>query len=173
MLPVCCRRLQNWRLSIDVSIYFRLHVKNWGTEVGLGKNRKWHSARASVLRLWVHQPSFYAELLKRKILKYGVNCWLLNTGWIGGQFGIGKRISIKYTRSLLNAALDGSLLNVKYRKDPVFGFEVPLSCPVFPRHFKSRGFLAEQEGALKKNIRVLQHVFIETSRSLKPIVRPK
>ena len=103
-----------------------------GTEVGLGKEPEMTFSTCFGAPFMVHQPSFYAELLKRKILKYGVNCWLLNTGWIGGQFGIGKRICIKYTRSLLNAALDGSLLNVKYRKDPVFGFEVPLSCPDVP-----------------------------------------
>jgi phosphoenolpyruvate carboxykinase (ATP) len=103
-----------------------------GTEVGLGKEPEMTFSTCFGAPFMVHQPSFYADLLKRKILKYGVNCWLLNTGWIGGSFGIGKRISIKYTRSLLNAALDGSLLNVKYRKDTVFGFEVPLSCPDIP-----------------------------------------
>jgi phosphoenolpyruvate carboxykinase (ATP) len=103
-----------------------------GTEVGLGKEPEMTFSTCFGAPFMVHQPSFYAELLKRKILKYGVNCWLLNTGWIGGPFGIGKRISIKYTRSLLNAALDGSLLNVKYRKDTVFGFDVPLSCPDVP-----------------------------------------
>ena len=103
-----------------------------GTEVGLGKEPEMTFSTCFGAPFMVLQPSFYAELLKRKILKYGVNCWLLNTGWIGGQFGVGKRISIKYTRSLLNAALDGSLLNVKYRKDSVFGFDVPLSCPDIP-----------------------------------------
>jgi phosphoenolpyruvate carboxykinase (ATP) len=103
-----------------------------GTEVGLGKEPEMTFSTCFGAPFMVHQPSFYAELLKRKILKYGVHCWLLNTGWIGGPFGIGKRISIKYTRSLLNAALDGSLLDVKYRKDTVFGFDVPLSCPEVP-----------------------------------------
>jgi phosphoenolpyruvate carboxykinase (ATP) len=82
----------------------------------------------------VHHPSFYAELLKRKIVKYGVNCWLVNTGWIGGPYGIGKRISIRYTRGLLNAALCGKLLNVPYATDPVFGFGVPQSCDDIPSH---------------------------------------
>jgi phosphoenolpyruvate carboxykinase (ATP) len=103
-----------------------------GTEVGLGKEPEMTFSTCFGAPFMVHPPSFYAELLKRKILKYGVHCWLLNTGWIGGPFGIGKRISIKYTRSLLNAALDGSLVNVKYRKDSVFGFDVPLSCPDVP-----------------------------------------
>jgi phosphoenolpyruvate carboxykinase (ATP) len=103
-----------------------------GTEVGLGKEPEMTFSTCFGAPFMVHQPSFYAELLKRKILKYGVHCWLLNTGWIGGPFGVGKRISIKYTRALLNAALDGSLVNVKYRKDSVFGFDVPLSCPDVP-----------------------------------------
>jgi phosphoenolpyruvate carboxykinase (ATP) len=103
-----------------------------GTEVGLGKEPEMTFSTCFGAPFMVHQPSFYAELLKRKILKYGVHCWLLNTGWIGGPFGVGKRISIKYTRALLNAALNGSLVNVKYRKDSVFGFDVPLSCPDVP-----------------------------------------
>jgi phosphoenolpyruvate carboxykinase (ATP) len=103
-----------------------------GTEVGLGKEPEMTFSTCFGAPFMVHHPSVYAELLKRKILKYGVSCWLLNTGWIGGPFGVGKRISIQYTRTLLNAALDGSLLNVKYRKDPVFGFEVPAACQGVP-----------------------------------------
>jgi phosphoenolpyruvate carboxykinase (ATP) len=80
----------------------------------------------------VHHPYKYAQLLKDKIERYGVNCWLVNTGWVGGPYGVGKRISIKYTRALLNAALNGSLKDVKYKKDPIFGFEVPLTCPDVP-----------------------------------------
>jgi phosphoenolpyruvate carboxykinase (ATP) len=59
------------------------------------------------------------------MLKYGAECWLVNTGWTGGPYGIGKRISIQHTRTLLNRALDGSLREVEYRTDPVFGFQVP------------------------------------------------
>ena len=56
----------------------------------------------------------------------------VNTGWVGGRFGVGKRISIRHTRNLLNAALEGKLDNVKYRKDKLFGFEVPTECPDVP-----------------------------------------
>jgi phosphoenolpyruvate carboxykinase (ATP) len=55
------------------------------------------------------------------------SCWLVNTGWTGGSFGIGKRISIRHTRALLNAALDGSLNDAEFRKDPNFGFEFPIA----------------------------------------------
>ena len=56
----------------------------------------------------------------------------MNTGWVGGPFGVGERISIKHTRALLNAALTGQLENVQYDQDPVFGFEVPRTCPGVP-----------------------------------------
>ncbi len=84
-------------------------------------------------------PVKYAELLGQKIKKHNVKCWLLNTGWIGGPYGIGSRISIKYTRILLNAALDGLLDNVKYGKDLLFGLDVPVTCPQIPDElFKTR-----------------------------------
>ena len=80
----------------------------------------------------VHHPAVYADLLRRKILRYGTTCWLVNTGWVGGPFGVGERISIRHTRALLNAALSGALDDVELYTDPVFGFEVPASCPGVP-----------------------------------------
>ena len=80
----------------------------------------------------VHQPSVYADMLRRKIIRYGVNCWLLNTGWVGGQYGVGERISIGYSRKMLNAALNGKLINAEYRIDEVFEFQVPKSCEGVP-----------------------------------------
>jgi len=71
-------------------------------------------------------------MLKRKMLQHGARCWLVNTGWTGGPFGVGKRISIRHTRALLDAALHGRLDEVAYRRDPVFGFEVPEACPGVP-----------------------------------------
>lgn len=103
-----------------------------GTEVGLGEEPEITFSTCFGAPFMVHPPQYYADLLKRKIERYGVNCWLLNTGWVGGSYGVGKRISIKHTRALLNAALTGELLKVKYYKDQVFGFEVPKSCPDVP-----------------------------------------
>jgi phosphoenolpyruvate carboxykinase (ATP) len=103
-----------------------------GTEVGLGKEPEMTFSTCFGAPFMVHHPYFYADLLKRKILKHGVNCWLVNTGWIGGAYGVGKRISIAYTRRLLDAALTGELLNVNCATDPVFGFSVPKSCEGVP-----------------------------------------
>jgi phosphoenolpyruvate carboxykinase (ATP) len=72
-------------------------------------------------------PSVYGNLLKSRIAKGGVDCWLVNTGWTGGQYGVGSRMPIKATRALLNAALDGSLNNAEFRTDPNFGFRVPVA----------------------------------------------
>jgi phosphoenolpyruvate carboxykinase (ATP) len=74
-------------------------------------------------------PSVYGNLLKKRIAVGGAQCWLINTGWTGGQYGTGKRMPIRETRALLNAALDGSLNNVEFRRDPNFGFEVPVAVP--------------------------------------------
>lgn len=74
-------------------------------------------------------PSVYGNLLKERIAKGGVDCWLVNTGWTGGKYGIGHRMPIKATRALLNAALDGSLNQAEFRSDPNFGFQVPVAVP--------------------------------------------
>jgi phosphoenolpyruvate carboxykinase (ATP) len=73
------------------------------------------------------RPEVYGKLLQEKILKTGATCWLVNTGWTGGAYGTGKRMPIKATRALLSAALDDSLNAVEFRRDPNFGFEVPVS----------------------------------------------
>ncbi|MEM1315079.1 MAG: phosphoenolpyruvate carboxykinase [Pseudomonadota bacterium] len=75
------------------------------------------------------RPEVYGALLRDKIAATGAGCWLVNTGWTGGAYGAGARMPIKATRALLTAALDGSLNQVEFRKDPNFGFEVPVSVP--------------------------------------------
>ncbi len=80
----------------------------------------------------VRPPASYAELLRRKILRHEVSCWLLNTGWVGGPYGVGSRIAIGHTRALLRAVLSGALDGVEYTVDPVFGFEVPRTCEGVP-----------------------------------------
>jgi phosphoenolpyruvate carboxykinase (ATP) len=103
-----------------------------GTEVGLGDEPEITFSACFGAPFMAHHPALYADLLAKKMEHYGVNCWLLNTGWVGGGYGVGKRISIHHTRSLLSAALNGDLLNVEFYTDPIFGFEVPKSCPNVP-----------------------------------------
>ena len=103
-----------------------------GTEIGLGEEPEITFSTCFGAPFMVHHPSYYADLFKRKILRHGANCWLLNTGWVGGPYGVGKRISIRYTRAMLNAALNGDLLDVGFMTDPIFGFQVPSECPEVP-----------------------------------------
>jgi phosphoenolpyruvate carboxykinase (ATP) len=77
----------------------------------------------------LRRPEVYGNLLRDKIAKHGATCWLVNTGWTGGAYGTGSRMPIKATRALLHGALDGSLLDVEFQKDPNFGFDVPVSVP--------------------------------------------
>jgi phosphoenolpyruvate carboxykinase (ATP) len=77
-------------------------------------------------------PTVYARLLGEKIERHGVDCWLVNTGWTGGPYGVGQRMKLTYTRAMVHAVLDGSLADVAYRQDPVFGLHIPESCPDVP-----------------------------------------
>ncbi len=123
------------RLSPDQSIYHFISgytSKIAGTEIGLGTEPEITFSTCFGGPFMVHRPYTYAEMLKTKIIKHGVSCWLVNTGWTGGPFGVGKRISIHHTRALLDAALSGKLHGVEFHKDPVFGFEVPKSCEGVP-----------------------------------------
>jgi phosphoenolpyruvate carboxykinase (ATP) len=123
------------RLSADQAMYHFISgytSKVGGTEIGLGADPISTFSACFGAPFMVHHPYVYAQLLKDRMLKHNVNCWLINTGWTGGPFGIGKRISIQHTRALLNAALVGDLDKVKFRQDPVFRFEIPESCPEVP-----------------------------------------
>lgn len=95
-----------------------------GTEAGVTEPQTTFSTCFGAPFMPLH-PTKYASLLSDKVAKTGVNVWLLNTGW-NGQ---GKRMSLKDTRAVINAALRGDLDNVEYKQDPYFGFEVPQSCP--------------------------------------------
>ena len=123
------------RLTPDQALYHFVSgytSKIAGTEAGIGVEPETAFSTCFGAPFVVHHPAVYADLLKRKLELHGATCWLVNTGWIGGPYGIGERIGIAHTRALLDAALSGELDDVSYRVDPVFGFEVPESCPGVP-----------------------------------------
>ena len=80
----------------------------------------------------VWHPSKYAELLAAKMMQHDARVWLVNTGWNGGGPGVGKRISLKYTRAIIDAIHEGRLATSKTERDPVFGFDVVVECPHVP-----------------------------------------
>ncbi|HEY0626325.1 MAG TPA: phosphoenolpyruvate carboxykinase [Allosphingosinicella sp.] len=119
------------KLTPDQAMYHFLSgytAKVAGTEIGVTEPEATFSTCFGAPFMPRH-PSVYGNLLKDRIAKGNVDCWLVNTGWTGGKYGTGSRMPIKATRALLNAALDGSLKNVEFRTDENFGFEVPVSVP--------------------------------------------
>jgi len=123
------------RLDMNRAIYHFISgytSKIAGTELGLGIEPEIAFSACFGAPFMVHHPYLYADLLRNKIEKHGAKVWLVNTGWVGGKFGVGKRISIRHTRNMLNAVLDGELDNVKFRKDKLFGFDIPVTCPNVP-----------------------------------------
>jgi len=119
------------KLSADQAMYHFLSgytARVAGTEIGVTEPTATFSTCFGAPFMPRH-PSVYGNLLKERIAKGGVDCWLVNTGWTGGQYGVGHRMPIKATRALLNAALDGSLNTAEFRIDPNFGFKVPVAVP--------------------------------------------
>jgi len=109
-------------------------------------------------------PSEYGNLLRELIAVHAVDCWLVNTGWTGGKFGTGRRMPIKVTRTLLSAALDGSLKNASFRTDPYFGFAVPTSVPGVEPHllypFKTWRDKADFDQTARKLVRMFRDNFV-------------
>lgn len=164
------------RLTPDQALYHFISgytSKVGGTEVGLGEEPEITFSACFGAPFMVHHPVYYADLLKRKIERYGTNCWLLNTGWVGGPYGVGKRISIRHTRALLNAALSGALLDADYYSDPIFGFEVPTACPDVPESvlYPARSWPSESEYWHK--YRQLATRYIENFKKFAPDCPPE
>ena len=152
------------RLSTNQALYQFISgytAKLAGTEAGLGKEPAITFSACFGGPFMVHHPSKYAELLKGKIDRYGVKCWLVNTGWVGGAYGIGKRISIKYTRALLSAALTSKLNDVQFQTDPVFGFEVPMHCPDVPDEILEPSSAWSSKEEYDKKYKQLAQRFVE------------
>ena len=124
------------RLTADQATYHFLcgyTSKVAGTEQGVGKDPEATFSPCFGAPFMPRHAEVYARMLADRIRRQKVNCWLINTGWTGGRFGTGQRIPLVCTRSMLNAALDGSLQNAAFRRDPHFGFEVPMACPDVPQ----------------------------------------
>src|SRR5215813_12615984 len=109
-------------------------------------------------------PSVYGNLLRELISAHGVDCWLVNTCWTGGKYGVGRRMPIKVTRTLLTAALDGSLRDAKFRTDPYFGFAVPTQLAGVEPHllypFKTWQNKQEFDETARNLVRMFQENFV-------------
>ncbi|HVF58123.1 MAG TPA: phosphoenolpyruvate carboxykinase [Pyrinomonadaceae bacterium] len=122
------------RLTPEQAMYHFLSgytAKVAGTERGVTEPQATFSTCFGGPFMVLH-PGVYADLLGKRIAEHESDCWLVNTGWSGGPYGEGKRMSIKHTRAMIHAILDGSLAQIETRPDPVFGLQIPVSCPGVP-----------------------------------------
>jgi phosphoenolpyruvate carboxykinase (ATP) len=136
------------RLAPEQAMYHFLSgytAKVAGTERGLGNEPQATFSACFGAPFLPRPASTYASLLGEKLRRYEAACWLVNTGWAGGPFGVGERMKLRYTRAMLNAALGGKLKDVPTVTHPVFKVAVPSSCPDVPPNFlDARGMWADK-----------------------------
>ena len=129
-----------------------------GTERGVTEPQATFSACFGAPFLPLH-PYRYAEMLGEKIAEHNVNCWLINTGWTGGPFGVGSRMKLAHTRAMVAATLDGTLVDVETRTDPIFGLEIPLEVPAVPSRVLNQRLTWSDPDAYDKQARELALMF--------------
>jgi phosphoenolpyruvate carboxykinase (ATP) len=123
------------RLTPEQAMYHFLSgytAKLAGTEAGMSKDPQPEFSACFGAPFLPLAPRVYAEMLGKRLKQHNAFCWLVNTGWSGGKFGVGKRMSLKITRALVNAALDGRLSKVDFVTEAAFGLSIPVSCPDVP-----------------------------------------
>jgi phosphoenolpyruvate carboxykinase (ATP) len=123
------------RLTPEQAAYHFLSgytAKVAGTERGIGKEPQVTFSTCFGAPFLPMPPAVYAHLFREKVTKHKPSCWLVNTGWTGGPFGVGRRIEIAYSRALLRAAMNGDLDQVETYQEPFFGLTVPTKCPGVP-----------------------------------------
>ncbi|MCL4766397.1 MAG: phosphoenolpyruvate carboxykinase [Hyphomicrobiaceae bacterium] len=120
------------RLTASQAMYHFLSgytAKVAGTEKGMGAEPQATFSTCFGAPFMPRHPSVYGNMLRELIARHDVDCWLVNTGWTGGRYGVGRRMPIQVTRALIDAALSGALKRQSLRTDPTFGFQVPTSLP--------------------------------------------
>jgi phosphoenolpyruvate carboxykinase (ATP) len=123
------------KMTVDQAMYHFLSgytAKVAGTEKGMGNEPEATFSTCFGAPFMPRHPSVYAKLLGARIRQGSVNCWLVNTGWSGGAYGVGERMKIAHTRAMVSAALDGRLSGVGTTTHPTFGLRMPDACPDVP-----------------------------------------
>ena len=108
----------------------------------------------------------YINLFMEKLRQHQVPVWLVNTGWTGGKYGVGKRIDIPVTRAIIRAIQSGELNQAAFRTNPVFGFEVPTTCPGVPATILDPASTWKDQTAFEQDQRALANFFIERAAKL-------
>ncbi|TWT48668.1 phosphoenolpyruvate carboxykinase (ATP) [Botrimarina hoheduenensis] len=143
-----------------------------GTEVGVTEPKATFSACFGAPFLVWH-PTKYAELLAEKMRKHGVPAYLVNTGWSGGAYGKGARMSLGYTRSIIDSIHDGSLANAPTQADPVFGFQVPTECGCVPSEILTPRLSWKDPASYDATATKLANLFAENFRKYEDVASPE
>jgi phosphoenolpyruvate carboxykinase (ATP) len=155
------------RLSPAAAMYHFLSgytAKVAGTERGVTEPKATFSTCfGAPFMVW--EPNVYAKLLGERIAKHNVKVWLVNTGWTGGAYGVGKRMKIAHTRAMIAAALSGQLDAVGFDVDPVFNLEVPKSCPEVPAEVLKPRNTWKDQAAYDQQARKLAQMFVDNFRT--------
>ncbi len=157
------------RLTPAQAMYYFISgytAKVAGTEEGVVDPEATFSACFGAPFLPLH-PTFYANMLGAKMKQHHTNVWLVNTGWTGGPFGTGHRISLKYTRAMISAALSDALEEVDYIEHEVFGLQMPLTCPGVPSEVLDPRETWADKNAYDEKANELAHAFVENFEKFK------
>jgi phosphoenolpyruvate carboxykinase (ATP) len=161
------------KLSVEQAMYHFLSgytSKLAGTERGISSPTATFSACFGAPFLPLH-PSHYAKMLGEKMTEHNTDVFLVNTGWQGGPYGTGHRISLHYTRAMVRAALQGDLQSAETTKDPVFGLNIPLHCPGVPDHLLLPWQTWTEPLAYEQKAKELAYKFKENFNRFKDISR--
>jgi phosphoenolpyruvate carboxykinase (ATP) len=121
----------------------------------------------------VHHPMVYAKLLGERIAHHKVDCWLVNTGWSGGPYGVGKRMKLPYTRAMIDAALSGKLADVEFEADPIFKVAVPKAVPGVPSELLQPRSTWHDKAAYDAKARELARLFAENFKRFEDAATPE
>ncbi len=161
------------KLSRDQAMYHFLSgytAKVAGTERGISEPQATFSTCFGA-PFMVHHPTVYANLLGRKIDEHAVECWLVNTGWTGGPYGVGHRMSIAHTRAMVNAAIEGRIPN-DYEAEPFFGLVIPKEVPDVPSHVLNPRNAWSDSAAYDEQARKLAQLFFNNFKRFEAHVSP-
>ncbi|MCL4137805.1 UNVERIFIED_CONTAM: hypothetical protein GTU68_028103 [Idotea baltica] len=152
------------RLSPKQAMYHFLSgytAKVAGTERGMGSSPTATFSAGFGSPFLPRHPTEYADMLGARMQEHSVDCWLVNTGWTGGVFGVGERIALKHTRALVNAVINGALKNSSFSSDPVFGLEIPDEVPGVPTEILNPRSLWKDPNAYDLQANKLAELFRE------------
>ncbi|HEX3986234.1 MAG TPA: phosphoenolpyruvate carboxykinase (ATP) [Acidobacteriaceae bacterium] len=152
------------KLTPDQAMYHFLSgytAKLAGTEAGLGSEPVPEFSTCFGSPFLPLAPRVYAEMLGRRLREHRAECWLVNTGWTGGAFGVGKRMSLPHTRAMVHAALDGRLAKAEFTAEPAFGLSIPATCPGVPSELLNPRNAWADKAAYDAQAKLLASKFVE------------